>query len=56
MAFITGAQVHIPMWADRIMLGWLFRCLSSPGTYMPRYLDGLKLIPLLWRHQERLPE
>jgi len=47
MGFITGTQVHIPTWADRLVLGWLFRILSNPRTFFPRYLKGLKLWGLL---------
>jgi N-acetylglucosaminyldiphosphoundecaprenol N-acetyl-beta-D-mannosaminyltransferase len=55
IAFLSGDQVWIPGWADRLYLGWLFRCLSSPRRYIPRYLSAHKLIPLLWRYRRRLP-
>ena len=32
IAFLSGDQVPIPLWADRMYLGWLFRCLSDPAT------------------------
>ncbi len=25
IAFLSGGQANIPNWADRLMLGWLFR-------------------------------
>src|SRR5579871_5451883 len=28
IGFLSGAQVHIPMWADAWKLGWLFRCMA----------------------------
>jgi N-acetylglucosaminyldiphosphoundecaprenol N-acetyl-beta-D-mannosaminyltransferase len=55
IAFLSGDQVHIPMWADRLYLGWLFRCLSEPSRYVPRYWSARKLISLLLRYRERLP-
>lgn len=55
IAFLSGDQVHIPMWADRFYLGWLFRCLSEPGRYVPRYWAARKLIGLMLRYRERLP-
>jgi UDP-N-acetyl-D-mannosaminuronic acid transferase (WecB/TagA/CpsF family) len=55
IAFLSGDQVRIPMWADRLYLGWLLRCLSSPRRYVPRYLSAPRLIPLLWRYRDRLP-
>ncbi|HVC47842.1 MAG TPA: WecB/TagA/CpsF family glycosyltransferase [Terracidiphilus sp.] len=55
IAFLSGDQVHIPEWADRLYLGWLLRCLSSPKRYIPRYLSAPRLLPLLWRYRSRLP-
>ena len=55
IAFLSGDQVRIPGWADRLYLGWLFRCLSSPRRFVPRYLSAPQLIPLLWRYREQLP-
>lgn len=55
IAFLSGDQVRIPDWADRLYLGWLFRCLSSPRRYVPRYLSAPQLIPLLWRFRNQLP-
>ncbi len=55
MAFLSGAQVHIPLWSDRLMLGWLFRCFSNPGRFIPRYLKALKLAGLLLRYGPRSP-
>jgi exopolysaccharide biosynthesis WecB/TagA/CpsF family protein len=55
IAFLSGDQVHIPMWADRFYLGWLFRCLSEPGRYVPRYWAARKLVGLMLRYRERLP-
>jgi len=55
IAFLSGDQVRIPNWADHMYLGWLFRCISAPGRYIPRYWSALLLIPLLWRYRDRLP-
>jgi N-acetylglucosaminyldiphosphoundecaprenol N-acetyl-beta-D-mannosaminyltransferase len=55
IAFLSGDQVRIPNWADRFYLGWLFRCVSSPRKFIPRYLSAPRLIPLLWRYREELP-
>jgi UDP-N-acetyl-D-mannosaminuronic acid transferase (WecB/TagA/CpsF family) len=56
IAFLSGDQVHIPVWADRFYLGWLFRSLSEPKRYIPRYLDAIKLLPLMLRYRDRLPD
>ena len=50
IAFLSGGQTNIPPWADRLMLGWFLRILSSPTRYFPRYWKALHLVPLLWRH------
>ena len=56
IAFLSGDQVHIPVWADRFYLGWLFRSMSEPGRYIPRYWAARKLLALMLRYRERLPE
>lgn len=55
IAFLSGDQVHIPVWADRMYLGWLLRCLSNPKRYLPRYWDARKLLSLMIRHRSSLP-
>ncbi len=55
IAFLTGGQVAIPVWADRFFLGWLFRLASDPRKFWRRYWIALRLAPLLWRWRERLP-
>ena len=55
IAFLSGDQVRIPAWADRLYLGWLFRCFSAPVRYVPRYWQARKLLPLMVRHRSELP-
>jgi UDP-N-acetyl-D-mannosaminuronic acid transferase (WecB/TagA/CpsF family) len=55
IAFLSGDQVYIPRWADRLYLGWLFRCLSHPTRFVPRYWDARHLMSLLIHYRERLP-
>lgn len=49
IAFLTGRQATIPVWADRLMLGWLLRCLREPRRFVPRYLRAARLVPLVLR-------
>lgn len=56
IAFLSGDQVHIPVWADRFYLGWLFRSLSEPRRYIPRYWGARKLLSLMLRYRDRLPD
>jgi UDP-N-acetyl-D-mannosaminuronic acid transferase (WecB/TagA/CpsF family) len=55
IAFLSGDQVHIPVWADKFYLGWLFRSVAEPSRYVPRYWGAFKLLPLMLRHRDRLP-
>ena len=55
IGFLSGDQARIPDWADRLYLGWLFRCLHAPGQFVPRYWRARKLIPLLLKYRERCP-
>lgn len=56
IAFLSGDQVYIPVWADQFYLGWFFRSASEPKRYIPRYWDARKLLRLMIRYRERLPE
>jgi UDP-N-acetyl-D-mannosaminuronic acid transferase (WecB/TagA/CpsF family) len=56
IGFLTGDQVRIPMWADQWILGWLFRCVSNPGRFVPRYARALKLVFVLWRYRGDMPD
>ena len=55
IGFLSGDQVMIPSWADRLCLGWLFRCLSNPRRFIPRYLKATKLIWLVVRYRHSSP-
>jgi exopolysaccharide biosynthesis WecB/TagA/CpsF family protein len=55
IAFLSGDQVRIPAWADRSYLGWLYRCISEPKRYVPRYWEARKLLYLLVHYRDRLP-
>ena len=55
IAFLSGDQVKIPVWADYLGLGWLLRCISDPKRYAPRYWDARHLAPLMLRYRDRLP-
>jgi N-acetylglucosaminyldiphosphoundecaprenol N-acetyl-beta-D-mannosaminyltransferase len=55
IGFLSGDQVHIPAWADRQYMGWLFRCWSDPAKFVPRYGRGLRLGQLLLRYGSELP-
>jgi UDP-N-acetyl-D-mannosaminuronic acid transferase (WecB/TagA/CpsF family) len=56
IGFLTGNQVRIPTWADRYFLGWLFRCVSEPGKFVPRYWKACQLVPMMIRYRENPPK
>jgi UDP-N-acetyl-D-mannosaminuronic acid transferase (WecB/TagA/CpsF family) len=55
IGFLTGDQVQIPTWADHLYLGWLFRSLSQPKVFVPRFWSARKLPWLIWKYREQLP-
>jgi N-acetylglucosaminyldiphosphoundecaprenol N-acetyl-beta-D-mannosaminyltransferase len=55
IAFLTGHQANIPDWADKLYLGWLFRCIENPKLYVPRYLKAFKLVNLMLRYHANAP-
>jgi UDP-N-acetyl-D-mannosaminuronic acid transferase (WecB/TagA/CpsF family) len=55
IAFLSGEQARIPLWADRLGLGWLVRCLRDPRVFVPRYLRAFKLAYLVVRYDEKAP-
>jgi len=55
IAFLSGDQVRIPVWADTHGLGWLYRTVADPKRFFPRYWDARHLAPLLWKYRDRLP-
>ena len=55
LAFLTGDQPPIPMWADRFYLGWLLRSIRQPRVFIPRYISGLRLATMISRYRDKLP-
>lgn len=55
LAFLTGDQPPIPMWADTFYLGWLLRLLRQPLIFGPRYLSAFRLPALIFRYKGALP-
>jgi len=55
LGLITGDQVIIPDWADRVYLGWLLRLLRQPRIFIPRLTRSLELPWLIWKYGENLP-
>jgi UDP-N-acetyl-D-mannosaminuronic acid transferase (WecB/TagA/CpsF family) len=56
IAFLSGDQVNIPVWADKFYLGWFLRSVSEPTLYAPRYWSARKLLFLMLHYRDRLPD
>ncbi len=55
LAFLSGQQTKIPLWVDRLFMGWALRCMSKPLVFIPRYIRALKLIYLLVKYGSKSP-
>jgi exopolysaccharide biosynthesis WecB/TagA/CpsF family protein len=55
IAFLSGVQANIPVWADRLYLGWLFRSVVNPGRFIPRYWAARKLFGMIVRNRDCAP-
>jgi UDP-N-acetyl-D-mannosaminuronic acid transferase (WecB/TagA/CpsF family) len=55
IAFLSGVQARIPVWADRFYLGWFLRALGDPARFVPRYWAARKLCGLIVRYRDRPP-
>ena len=53
IAFLSGRQTGIPVWADRLALGWLFRFIWDPRGFSAKVSGIGRLAPLIWRHRSR---
>jgi len=56
LGFVTGYQIAIPNWADRLYLGWLFRLFANPRRFFPRALSALALPGMILHYGEKLPK
>jgi UDP-N-acetyl-D-mannosaminuronic acid transferase (WecB/TagA/CpsF family) len=55
LGFITGYQIAIPAWADRLFLGWFLRLISNPRRFLPRAVSAFALPGMIIRYGENIP-
>jgi len=55
IAFLTGHQAKMPLWADKLYLGWLIRCVKNPKMFVPRYLKAFGLFWLIVKFGKNKP-
>jgi UDP-N-acetyl-D-mannosaminuronic acid transferase (WecB/TagA/CpsF family) len=53
IAFLSGRQARIPVWADRLAIGWILRFLHSPRSFAAKVKGVRRLAPLLWKYGPR---
>lgn len=56
IAFLTGRQVSIPEIVDKFYLGWLARCISNYKRFVPRYIQGFKIAPMIFKEKISIKE
>jgi N-acetylglucosaminyldiphosphoundecaprenol N-acetyl-beta-D-mannosaminyltransferase len=55
LGFLTGDQIAIPDWADRLYVGWLWRLVAQPRAFIPRLIRGFELPWLIAKYGENSP-
>jgi N-acetylglucosaminyldiphosphoundecaprenol N-acetyl-beta-D-mannosaminyltransferase len=50
IAFLSGQQAPIPVWADRLALGWLLRFIAAPRSFAAKLRGVENLAPLIWKY------
>jgi UDP-N-acetyl-D-mannosaminuronic acid transferase (WecB/TagA/CpsF family) len=50
IAFLSGRQTRIPVWADRLALGWLLRFIAAPRAFAAKLRGVENLAPLIWKY------
>jgi UDP-N-acetyl-D-mannosaminuronic acid transferase (WecB/TagA/CpsF family) len=53
IAFKTGQQVQIPVWVDKLYLGWLWRVIEDPKKYGKRFWEARKAVSLILKYREK---
>jgi len=53
IAFLSGQQNRIPVWADRLALGWLLRFAAAPRAFARKLHGVQRLAPMIWEHGSR---
>jgi N-acetylglucosaminyldiphosphoundecaprenol N-acetyl-beta-D-mannosaminyltransferase len=51
IAFLSGRQNAIPVWADRLGLGWLLRLIAAPRSFSQKVSRVGRIFPLIWRYR-----
>ena len=55
LGFLTGDQIAIPVWADRLYLGWFLRLFAQPRIFIPRLARAASLPWMMLKWKEEMP-
>jgi len=55
LGFLTGDQKPIPMWADRLYLGWFLRLVRAPQRYARRFSRAFALPGMMVKYGREMP-
>jgi UDP-N-acetyl-D-mannosaminuronic acid transferase (WecB/TagA/CpsF family) len=50
IAFLSGRQTAIPVWADRLAIGWIFRFVSQPRSFAAKVSEVDRLPGMIWKY------
>jgi N-acetylglucosaminyldiphosphoundecaprenol N-acetyl-beta-D-mannosaminyltransferase len=50
IAFLSGQQTGIPVWADRLAFGWMFRFVSRPRSFAAKVSNVRRLPGMIWKY------
>lgn len=50
IAFLSGQQTEIPVWADRLAFGWIFRFVSRPRAFAAKVSNVRRLPGMIWKY------
>lgn len=51
IAFLSGRQASIPVWADRLALGWAARFIAAPRSFASKVKGVGRLAPMIWKYR-----
>ena len=51
IAFETGQQARLPIWVDKLYLGWFARILQNPKLFSIRFLKAFRLVYVFYLYR-----
>lgn len=54
IAFLTGAQSKMPIFIDKIYMGWFYRIIKNPKIFLLRYIKAFRLVKIFKNYKKGL--